>query len=188
MFALPSLGGKVAGASITPSSSSLTLESVIDVQVVPSHKKTFTLSSSPQVERDRVEIPIVSAPRLSPLAKNVPAPTRGTRGTSRTTRSPRMKRIDREAYIAALKSLPPLPKVQSEPQGLSLALPQIPQVPIMLPNVASSTFEDIPQEVEELVSEDDISEPEDEDEEDIPREPETFNWGSEPEDEDEEEY
>nr|WIL03375.1 hypothetical protein Cplu_550 [Cedratvirus plubellavi] len=173
MFALPSLGGKVAGGgSTTPSS--LTVESVIDVQVVPSHKKTFALSSSPQVERDRVEIPIVSAPRLSPLAKNVPAPTRGTRGTRGSTRSPRMKRIDREAYIAALKSLPPLPKMQSEPQGLSLALPQIPQVPVMLPNVASSTFEDIPQEVEE-----DISEPE---------EPETFNWGSEPEDEDEEEY
>ncbi|SOB73927.1 hypothetical protein BQ9231_00044 [Cedratvirus lausannensis] len=178
MFALPSLGGKVAGASITPSPSSLTVESVIDVQVVPSHKKTFTLSSSPQVERDRVEIPIVSAPRLSPLAKNVPAPTRGTRGTRGSTRSPRMKRIDREAYIAALKSLPPLPKMQNEPQGLSLALPQIPQVPVMLPNVASSTFEDIPQEVEE-----DISEPEEE-----PEEPETFNWGSEPEDEDEEEY
>jgi hypothetical protein len=179
MFALPSLGG--GRGSIVPPSPSLVVESVIDVQIVPSQKKTFPLRERGQGSipyRDVVSIPIVSAPRLSPLAKNVPAPTRGG-GRRASTRSPRMKRIDREAYIAALKSLPPLPKVQSEPQGLSLALPQIPQVPVMLPNVAYSSFEDLPQEPEAF-----SPEPE---EEEIALEPERFNWGSEPEDEDEDE-
>nr|WIL04412.1 hypothetical protein Clen_482 [Cedratvirus lena] len=137
MFSLPTLGNIAA-----PSAPSLEVETVVDVQVVPSHKKTFPLSSSVP-ERSRVEIPIVPAPRLSPLAKNVPAPTRVS-----APRSPRMKRIKREDYIAALKSLPPLPRPENEPQGLSLALPQIPQTPVMLPNLTSA-FEDIPREDEE---------------------------------------
>lgn len=138
MFALPSLGGNV---SVAPAD--LTIDTVIDVQVVPSHKKTFTLSSSKPgwEERPRVEIPLVAAP---PLARNVPASVAPSKGRTRTS-SPRMKRIKREDYIAALKSLPPLPKVQSEPQGLAMTLPQAPQIPVMLPN-QTFAFQDIPQE------------------------------------------
>lgn len=164
MFALPTLG------KATKISPSLSIDRVIDVQVVPSHKKTFTLSSYKPgwEERPQVQIPLVAPP---PLAKNVPA-TEVPVSTKRRGRSssPRMKRIDREAYVAALKSLPPLPRVQTEPQGLSMALPQMTQTSVMLP-IVTSTFIDIPHEEEEEVTE-----------------PETFNWGSEPEDEDEEEY
>ncbi|SPN79191.1 Hypothetical protein BRZCDTV_204 [Brazilian cedratvirus IHUMI] len=168
MFALPSLG-----KNVTDVSPSLSIEAVIDVQVVPSHKKTFTLSSYKPgwEERPRVEIPLVAPP---PLARNVPATeviVTTKRGRGRSS-SPRMKRIGREAYTAALKSLPPLPEVQTESQGLSLTLPQIPQTSVMLPNVTSA-FIDIPQEEEEYEEEEEITEPGE------------FNWGSEPEDEEE---
>ena len=175
MFALPTLGGRGVSIASPSSPSSLKEESVIDVQIVPSHKKTFPLFSS-VLPKERVEIPYVPAPRLSPLAKNV------VLSQPKKVRSPRMKRIKREDYIAALKSLPPLPKVQEELQGLSLSLPQIPQVPVMLPNITSTSFEDMPydpEEEEEVETSGDVS---------LSLSPERFNWGSEPEDEDEEDY